>query len=343
MDGSGRMWIASDAVGDVNVRYSDASTNYATWSAPIVVASGITDDDISAIVAIPTQGKIGVLWSNQNTQHFGFKTHNDGADPTSWSSDEAPNAASALNLGLGMADDHLSIVASSNGTLYCAVKTGYETDGYAKVALLVRRPAGTWDPMYAVTKNLVGTRPIVIVNETRSTLKVVYTSHENGGNILYKEASLSNFVFGKEFTLLSGMYNYSTSTHQLYNPDVVILATEQSDVANLKASGVYCSDAAGTSTQLITQKPIVKELLVDTGNDVFSIFPTQLKRGMQLHLKGIANGSSIFIADSYGRIVRSFKTTSATIIETNQLAAGIYFLISNEKNKFNKQKFIVTN
>jgi hypothetical protein len=181
----------------------------------------------------------------------------------------------------------------------------------------------------------------VILNETRGTLKIVYSSHENGGNILYKEASISNLIFGQEFTLLTGIYNYSTSTHQVYNPEVVILTTEQSDVANLKASGVFCSDVAATSTQVITQRPVVKEQLLDNVNNAFTVFPTQVKKGMQLNIKGITNGTSLVIADSYGRIVTSIKTSTASSIETKHLAAGIYFLILNNKNKNRTQKFVI--
>jgi hypothetical protein len=44
------------------VRYSDSP--YESFSGPIVVGSGISGDDISAITAF--QGnKIGVFWSNQ--------------------------------------------------------------------------------------------------------------------------------------------------------------------------------------------------------------------------------------------------------------------------------------
>ena len=34
--------------------------------------------------------------------------------------------------------------------LYAAVKTSYDTPGYPKIALLIRRPAGTWDDLYSV-------------------------------------------------------------------------------------------------------------------------------------------------------------------------------------------------
>ena len=38
-----------------------------------------------------------------------------------------------------MADDHLNVAVASDGTLYAAVKTSYDTAGYPKIAMLVRR------------------------------------------------------------------------------------------------------------------------------------------------------------------------------------------------------------
>src|SRR3954447_8652327 len=86
-DSTGRLWIASEAKTTVEVRYSDGL--HTTWSAPLVVASGIKSDDISSIIAMPNN-TIGVFWSNQTTQRFGFRLHVDGSDPTQWSTDEVP-------------------------------------------------------------------------------------------------------------------------------------------------------------------------------------------------------------------------------------------------------------
>ena len=76
LDSAGRMWLASDATTDINVRWSDSP--YSTWSAAITLATGVNSDDISVVTAMPGN-KVGVLWSNQTTQRFGFKVHTDGA------------------------------------------------------------------------------------------------------------------------------------------------------------------------------------------------------------------------------------------------------------------------
>ncbi|MEI6945613.1 hypothetical protein V9K67_00320 [Paraflavisolibacter sp. H34] len=242
VDGTGRMWIANDGSGDVGVRWSDAP--YTSWSSRYVLATGATSDDICTLALL--QGKIGVLWSNQNSERFGFRTHTDGEGGSTWSEDEVPGAQSAKNVGLGFSDDHMNVVTGSDGTLYCAVKTSYDTDNYPKESLLIRRPAGTWDNIYTVTENENGgTRGIIVVNEKAGKLKIVYTSVEDGGNILYRESSISNISFGSAKTLLSGDYNDATSTHQTYSSEVVVLAT---NLSTGTAEGVVLTDGAATAT-----------------------------------------------------------------------------------------------
>src|SRR5207247_5606539 len=99
------------------------------WSQPILLASDVTSNDISVVTALPNH-TIGVLWSNQNTERFGFRTHVDGTDPAAWSADEVPASNSAQPVGGGMADGHLNVAVASDGTLYAAVKTSYDTLGY---------------------------------------------------------------------------------------------------------------------------------------------------------------------------------------------------------------------
>lgn len=247
IDGNGRMWVASDAVTDINVRWSDPP--YSNWSGPITVATGINSDDICSVIALP--GKVGVFWSNQNTKRFGFKTHLNGTDPSLWSSDEVPASQSALSIGSGMSDDHVNLAAAADGTLYCAVKTGYETVGYPKLALLVRRPTGAWDNLYPVTTD-IGTRPIVILNEAQNKLKVVYTSSESGGNILYRETSTASLSFGAQGTLISGNYNYPTSLKGNYNPSVVVLAS-----TNTMAVGILGEDGFVNPPTPVPNAPIL--------------------------------------------------------------------------------------
>ena len=156
IDSQGRMWVAYDQSSSVELRYSDGL--YTNWSNSITVASNISSDDISVVTALPNN-TIGVLWSNQRTDRFGFRYHVDGTSPTLWTSDEVPASQSALNIGGGMADDHLNVAVASDGTLYAAVKTSYDSSGQPKIALLVRRPSGVWDNLYDIASTIVWSLP----------------------------------------------------------------------------------------------------------------------------------------------------------------------------------------
>lgn len=231
IDSKGRMWLASNTSNSITVRWSDSP--YSIWSEPITLANGVSTEEICAVIAMP--GKTGVLWSNMNKQRFGFKTHIDGAAPGSWSDDEVPASQSALDINLGMADDHLNMAIASDGTLYCAVKTEYDRWGYPKIALLVRRPEGTWDDLYEVSQS--GTRPIVILNEEVGKLKVLYTaSQASGGNIIYKESATSKILFSSEKTLIEGSYNNATSSKDNYSSEVVVLASNDTHAVGVLAS-----------------------------------------------------------------------------------------------------------
>jgi hypothetical protein len=264
IDGRGRMWLASAGDSDINVRWSDAP--YSTWSSPITIATGVDDDDICDVIYMPTAGQIGVLWSNQNTKRFGFRTHTDGARPSAWSADEVPASKSAINFGHGMADDHIHFALASDGTLYCAVKTSYDATGYPKLALLIRRPNATWDSLYEVSET--GTRGVALLNESIGKLKIVYTSSETGGNILYKETSTSNISFGAETILLQGTYNNATSTKENYNSDIVILA---GDTVHMRAAGILLTDIHSASV------PTVPLLMSPLNAATAVIIPANLK------------------------------------------------------------------
>jgi hypothetical protein len=242
LDENGRMWLASDALNKVNVRWSDAP--FTSWSAPITLATGLNNDDICAIVALPKQGKIGVMWSNQNARKFGFKTHKTNSSPANWSADEEPAIRSAKNNGRGIADDHINLAVAADGTLYCAVKTGYESTSLPRIALLVRRTSGSWDNLYEVTRN-EGTRPIIIINEETNKLKIIYTASESGGSIYYKESTLSDIYFSPRFLLLEGKYNFASSTKDNYRTTTVIMVsrkTEPGSVTTTEAWGVLATD-----------------------------------------------------------------------------------------------------
>lgn len=221
VDSTGRMWTAYENSHDIRVHYSDAP--YSTWSAPIVLAEDVDNDDIAAVKALPND-TVGVLWSNQTTQRFGFRLHVDGDDPTVWAADEVPASQSAADVGGGMADDHLSMAAASDGTLYAAVKTNFNDASLPEVGLLVRHPDGQWDPLHLVDTR--GTRPTVVLNEATDTLLVAYRHRDTSGPIEYKTSSTATIDFGDVQVLLDDTtLNNPTTTKQHSTDGVVILAS----------------------------------------------------------------------------------------------------------------------
>lgn len=219
LDSTGRMWLASDASSTIEVRYSDG--NYSSWSAPITVATGVTGDDISAIIEMPNH-QLGIFWSDQSTKRFGFRTHVDGTLPTLWTTNEVPAGQYAFNKVHGMADDHMHLSVASDGTLYVAAKTGYDTSGYAQIILLVRRPNGVWDAPYTVDNG--GTRPVIVLDEVANRLVIAYTSKDGGGNILYRWSPLGTISLSPVQTLIAGSTNNVTTTKQEFTDDVVFMA-----------------------------------------------------------------------------------------------------------------------
>ena len=222
IDTTGRMWVSYDEqISKIQVKYSDYP--YTTFSSPIVIAPNVFFDDLSSIIALPG-GKIGVMWSDQNAERFGFRVHVDGADPNTWSANEVPGGQSALNgVGGGMADDHINLAVATDGTLYAAVKTSYDIDPNPHIGILVRRPNGTWDNFYGFNDIAFGnaTRPMIQLNEKTHTL---FYSYDDDFNWVYRECSTITFACTPSQILLASGKN-ATSTKQIVDKDVVILTS----------------------------------------------------------------------------------------------------------------------
>ncbi len=234
IDGKGRMWVASDAETEIHVRWSDPP--YSKWSSFQTAAEGIKPDDICAVTAFP-DGKIGVFWSNQNSKRFGFRIHKNGDAPDSWGRDEVPASASALKIKKGMADDHINFAVSSDGTLYAAVKTSYDTEDYPLVALLVRQPDGEWDKLYTVDDE--GSRPVVLLSEKYKRIFVVYSSYRDR-QLVCKVSDMNKINFGERQVLIQGKLqkhsiNNATSTKQIIDDEAVIVASEDGMAKSIKA------------------------------------------------------------------------------------------------------------
>ena len=125
IDSTGRMWVVNDENGKIQVRFADAP--YDNWSEPITLAANVKSDDIAAIAALP-DNSIAVIFSDQNSKRFRFRIHPDSNAPDEqfWLPEEIAAEQSALdNVGAGMADDHVNMAVTKDGTIFAAIKTGY--------------------------------------------------------------------------------------------------------------------------------------------------------------------------------------------------------------------------
>ncbi|WP_265522666.1 LamG-like jellyroll fold domain-containing protein, partial [Oerskovia flava] len=230
IDTTGRMWVASDTSSAVQVRHS--APPYTSFSSPVTLATGITDDDLALVTAMPG-GKIGVLWSDQSRKRFGFRTHADGANASTWTADERPAQSSGLSLGGGMADDHLNVAMSDDGTLYAAVKTSYNSSSAPVIGLLVRHPDGTWDPLHEVDRT--GTRPIVVLDDETDRLRVLYTRTTGMDLILEKETSRTDIDFDFDATTaVAGAHNNVTGAKDNVPGAALVLASSASSTSSAR-------------------------------------------------------------------------------------------------------------
>jgi hypothetical protein len=340
IDGTGRMWLASAGVSNINVRWSDAP--YSTWSSPVTIATGVTDDDICTVIYMPTVNKIGVFWSNQNTKRFGFKTHADGASPSTWSADEVPASQSALNAGKGMADDHMHIALASDGTLYCAVKTSYDLTGYTRLALLVRRPTGTWDNLYEVTQtgSVLTSRPIVLLNESIGKIRIVYNI-EGGGDIFYKESLTSNISFGSQLTLITGLNSNPTSTKDNFTSEIVILASHDNHAVGVLASdGVSTAQAVRDTSITASSTDLTKPNEIEQG-EVLKAYPNPFSSRTTIHFVISESGTyNVTLYDSRGTKVAVLQQGKGLVGEEGlidvsgyNLAKGLY-IVRLQSNRY---------
>ena len=218
-------WTVSNGAGGRQVMVTHSTVDTRTFTAPFVLpaigAANLDRDDISTLVAY--NGKIGVMWSNQNEDSVYFASHLDGDPDGTW--DQNP----ALQ-GPSYADDHLnikSLQADSAGQLYAAVKTSLNdinppTSHEPLILLLILDGQGSWQRRTFSRVVDDQTRPIVLVSrELRQVFVFAAGPCCSGGTIYWKQTSIDNPNFaagpGDPFMRLASdpTINNPTSTKQM--------------------------------------------------------------------------------------------------------------------------------
>ena len=245
-DSTGKLWITfTDAnnSGGRNAYVMHTTTNDTTWTAPYIVpvlgAATLDSDDISTIVAY--NGKIGVMWSNQNNSTVYFAYHLDGTADNNWIGNPAMQSP-------GYADDHLnikSLQADSSGQLFAVVKTSLDdvnpsTSTQPLILLLQLDNQGSWSrrTVWRIVDNV--TRPIVLLDQQNRNIYAFATLNygtQTNGAIYYKSTSLDNpsmqFVtgIGTPFIVSSTdtHINDASSTKQALNSTTNLLVIAGDD------------------------------------------------------------------------------------------------------------------
>jgi RTX calcium-binding nonapeptide repeat (4 copies) len=245
-DSTGRVWAAWVGQGSANgpyqvfVKHTGAGCVTGTaadcaWSGAIVLDPNVSSDDIASVIAFGGN-KIGVLWSNQQTNQFRFSVHNDVDPPGTWATETA-------SAGTKLVDDHINLKTDA-GRVYAATKTKFEskTALNPQTRLLVRQASGAWSAHTISFSPDRRTRPIVVLDTDHDVIHVFETGpHPSGadptttaGGSIYESVSdLNSIDFSVisrrpviEDTSSSGMNN-ATSTKQNVTAamDLPVLAT----------------------------------------------------------------------------------------------------------------------
>lgn len=222
-DSTGQLWVTFVEDNKVMINHSNSSDT--DWGEPFVLpvsnTTNLTDDDISAVVAFA--GRIGVMWSNQNTNSIHFAVHRDGTPEHQWQSEVVYTG------GRGAADDHIDLKTDDEGDVYAVVKTSFVAPSDPLVVLLACQAAtgclsrNDWrsHTVYQVKDD--HSRPTLLIDTENRDLHVFTVNSGSGGEIHRKVTSMDRIRFaagdGEPFIRSSTdeHINNVTSTKQTLN------------------------------------------------------------------------------------------------------------------------------
>jgi len=279
-DTTGMLWVTftdTNTTGGRNAYVTHSTVNDATWVTPFIIpatgANNLSADDISTLVSF--NGKIGVMWSNQNTSSVYFAIHVDGLPDNIWSQNPALQ-------GPKYADDHLnikSLQADSAGQVFAAVKTSLNdvnpsSSTLPEILLLTLDNNGSWSRRTVARIVDNHTRPIVLVDNENRNVYVFMTYQYPGqtsGVIYYKQASLDNASMqfpdglGTPFMMFASSthINNASSTKQVVNSSSNLLVIAGDDTTHLYFHN-YLMLGSGGPTATATNTPTATQTFTPT-------------------------------------------------------------------------------
>jgi hypothetical protein len=319
-DTAGLLWVTFTRDRTVYIMHSTVDER--TWLAPSILpfdeARNLTDDDISTVVAFGSQ--IGVLWSDQRADVVYLAVHDDGDEYNQW-------ALEHVTEGHKVADDHLNVLADSQGQLYAAVKTSLNDSGGGGpdsplVLLIVRDLQGQWASYPFGTVADDHTRPIVLVAEDDRMVYVFAAAPCcSGGAIYYKQSSLDAISFpgglGTPFMRSSANANLNnpTSTKQPLNSATGLLV-----IASDYHSGFYFHNAIDFASYCTVSSEVDVNLRSGPGTDYARVGNLEDEQAGVVVAQGYEAGTRWWQLQT-GEWVRSDVVTAAGACENTPTVA----------------------
>ena len=264
-DSQGNLWTSytldqADGTRRVYVQHTVAGSQ-TTWAAPYVIpvtgATGLTNDDISALVTF--NGKVGVMWSNENDGTMHFAVHPDGTSDATWTDFPALS-------GTALSDDHMNlkaINADAAGDVAAVFKTS-TNDVVSSSSTLPLIYLGVYKDGAGWKKTVFGrvvdnhTRPLVLLDrENRRLYGFASSPCCSGGSIYLKSTSLDNpdlsgqVGLGTPFIQLptDPNVNNPTSTKQELNSTTGLLVEAGDDRTHFYTHGKLALAPAATAPE----------------------------------------------------------------------------------------------
>ena len=190
-DGKGRLWIGYANGLVTAVTWSD--DDGASWAGMYDLARNSGDPTAEVADLVAYDDRVGILWSDQDTNSFRFASHADGDDPQAWARETALS-------GAAQADNHISLVripGESSDTLAAAVKTSANdiatSPDEVLIKVLVRRPGGDWSDVPAATIEDGLNEPILQVDLATERLHLF--ASRAAGDIVTKSSPFDDIGF----------------------------------------------------------------------------------------------------------------------------------------------------
>jgi hypothetical protein len=244
-DSTGKLWATytgteeSFSDGKIHVIWS-TSADHTVWDTTgTTLETGLTPNtpEISAITHFGGN-KIGIAWSNRPAKEIAFRYHVDGQPESSWSAKEIIDSGLGPR-GLGpVADDHLSIKAAPDGSLFLVAKD-HDNDGTpahqneARIWFYKRSAAGVWGSKTIIQPDLnqLPTRPVLLLDVTDNIAYVIYHDSVTGLNFI-THSPMDSPAFDLPCAFSSRLSSNPTSTKQNVTSTTGLMAATSTGVTS---------------------------------------------------------------------------------------------------------------